>query len=146
MGCGRSFSSLGITASAEGTPWVEGLALPNAVPGSGSLDILAGVGYLPGKLSVGVLLWWVAVCFLQRSRRTAYQSANANAFMGTCSACAAVQSISTALITPEQCVKKDDPCSGHGIVNSLVSVALLKKCVRRANKCMPVMSRDSQGV
>ncbi len=31
--------------------WQEGLALPEAAPGSGSLDLLAGVGYLPAILA-----------------------------------------------------------------------------------------------
>jgi hypothetical protein len=45
-------TSMGVTASDSPLPWVEGLALPNAVPGSGSLDLLVGVGYLPAVRTI----------------------------------------------------------------------------------------------
>lgn len=36
----------------SGTTWQEGLALPETVPGSGSLGLIAGVGYLPAVQSL----------------------------------------------------------------------------------------------
>ncbi|KAG1668837.1 hypothetical protein FOA52_004932 [Chlamydomonas sp. UWO 241] len=39
-------------SNASDAPWQEGLDLPSAVPGSGSLDLLAGVGYLPGVMTL----------------------------------------------------------------------------------------------
>jgi len=40
-------TSMAIDGSAAGTPWPEGIVLPEAVPGSGDLVLSAGVGYLP---------------------------------------------------------------------------------------------------
>ena len=40
-------TSMQVDGTAAGTPWAEGIALPDAVPGSGSLSLSAGVGYLP---------------------------------------------------------------------------------------------------
>ena len=39
-------------ANGTGALWQEGLQLPAAVPGSGSMDLLAGVGYLPAVQSM----------------------------------------------------------------------------------------------
>ena len=49
-----SFSIQGTSATpAMGAGgWQEGLALPAAVPGSGSLDLTAGVGHLPAVLAI----------------------------------------------------------------------------------------------
>ena len=40
-------TSMAVDGSADGTPWPEGLVLPDAVAGSGSLVLSAGAGYLP---------------------------------------------------------------------------------------------------
>ena len=40
-------TSMAIDGSDAGTPWAEGIVLPDAVAGSGSLELSAGVGYLP---------------------------------------------------------------------------------------------------
>lgn len=49
-------TSMGITASESPVPWVEGIALPEASPGSGSLDLLVGVGYLPAVRTISASL------------------------------------------------------------------------------------------
>ncbi|KAG1668836.1 hypothetical protein FOA52_004931 [Chlamydomonas sp. UWO 241] len=43
-------------SNASDAPWQEGLDLPSAVPGSGSLNLLAGVGYLPGVITLYLTL------------------------------------------------------------------------------------------
>eukprot|EP01050_Picozoa_sp_SAG11_P010851 SAG11_NODE_1111_length_5823_cov_2.384172_1_plen_1074_part_10 len=41
-------TSMAVEGGADGAPpWAEGIALPDAVPGSGSLTISAGIGFLP---------------------------------------------------------------------------------------------------
>eukprot|EP01025_Chloroclados_australasicus_P057173 TRINITY_DN7117_c0_g1_i1.p1 TRINITY_DN7117_c0_g1~~TRINITY_DN7117_c0_g1_i1.p1 ORF type:complete len:972 (+),score=161.07 TRINITY_DN7117_c0_g1_i1:368-2917(+) len=45
------------SVSGNQSEWTEGLELPNAVPGSGSVDLLAGVGRLPAIQSIASLLF-----------------------------------------------------------------------------------------
>lgn len=44
-------SSFAIEASEDGEPWEEGLDLPEAVPGSGTINLISGVGNFPTVLS-----------------------------------------------------------------------------------------------
>lgn len=63
-------TSFAVDGSAE-AKWQEGLKLPEAVPGSGSLKIQAGVGRMPTILSLAgqlydenpeyVMCWWYTV-------------------------------------------------------------------------------------
>ena len=55
-------TSMGITASDSVVPWMEGLQLPDAVPGSGSLDLFVGVGYLPAVRTISAALTTPVPC------------------------------------------------------------------------------------
>ena len=55
-------TSMGITATQTAVPWMEGLQLPDAVPGSGSLGLLVGVGYLPAVRTISTALTSPAPC------------------------------------------------------------------------------------
>lgn len=49
-------TSMAVDGTVAGQPWLEGLVLPEAIPGSGSLTITAGVGNLPAVQELATAL------------------------------------------------------------------------------------------